>query len=319
MATKLPASIFNMRSFFSKAIPKGLRRLAWNGISFCVPTNWELTSYTNKARGISRISAENEYSLRLEAEWVYSHNKLQFQKIIKNYEESSKKLTLHADQKIEIGHLPSHWSATHFIFKETSTEDNKSLKVFSHELVTVFYTCPQSSLFCYFILHFLPENPEDPVLITQQLTQSFENHKENNSIPWQLFDAEFKMPKRFNLTQTAFDVGSKLMVFEWDMRRFFIWHFSCADMFLKNDITPEIWVVSLLKSFKTVRGINYFSKVPDEISWKRKRLHPIGHFDEMIKLCYRYEIGFHIDRHKNQLIVWLYHHRNKKDLDGLLD
>lgn len=316
--TQAPTSIFNLKNTFSKSVPDGSRRLAWDGISFCVPTNWEITSYTDKRRGIRRVEIENEYSMRLEAEWVYNQQAVQLDKIMKNYEEASKELTLHADSRKAIGNLPNHWSATHFVFKETSTDTDKTLKVFSHELATIFYNCPQNSIFCYFILHFLPESSEDPVELTQKLTNSFENHNNaNGSIPWQLFDAQFKLPQRFKLLKTTFDIGSKLMIYEWKMRRFFIWHFSCADMFLKNGITPERWVLGLLKAFKSVRGIKYFSNDPGQITWKRKRLHPIGHFDEMIRLCYQYKIGFHINKENNQLVVWLYHYRGKKDCDGL--
>jgi hypothetical protein len=313
----IPNSLFNLEKFFSKAIPENSRRLAWNGISFCVPQNWEIASYANLSKGITRVVAENEYTMRLETEWVYSNMKIDLEKIMKSYQEASKALTLHADSQHALNDLPEHWNATHFVFKETSTENGQELKVFSHELVTIFYTCPHKSLFCYFILHFLPENPENPIQTTQELVHSFENHAPQNETPWQLFDAQFKMPKSFKLTKTVFDIGSKLMAYEWDMRRFYIWHFSCADMFLKEDLTPEKWVLGLLKAFRTVRGIKYYSKSAGEITWKRKWLHPVGHFDEIIRACFQYKIGFHLDKEKNQLVVWLYHYRNKRDLDFL--
>jgi len=167
----------NIDGCFRHAVPDGGRRLAWDAVSFCVPSNWELAVYKFRRRNVSRIELEDEYSIRLEAEWIRSRKNMDLQGIMKRYEAASKPLTLKSEERLNIEGLPQGWHATHFVFKETGPEEgDDELKIMRHDLVTAFYLCPHSSIFCFFLIHFLPDDAEDPVEMIRMISATFQNH-----------------------------------------------------------------------------------------------------------------------------------------------
>mgnify|MGYP006425215569 CR=1 FL=1 len=307
------SELLDLKDCYQSKIPAGYRRLAWEGVSLCVPSNWEIADYRYLRRQACRIEIEDEVAIRLEAEWVRATGRLNLESIMERYEKASKPLTVKAEEKEGILGLPQGWHATRFIFKETGAGKGASLKFIRHELVTAFYICPQSSLFCFLLLHFLPEDREDPVEITQRLASSFKDHRDEDYTPWQLFDLSYKMPSKFSLTKASFDIGSKLMIFEWEKRRLFLWTHSCADVFLKGT-SPEKWAVGNLNAEKRVRGIIFRNKTGEGMGWRRKKMHPFGSRDDIGRWCFRFHVGCKVMKENNQLLVWVYHYRENNDL-----
>ena len=301
-------------------IPARQRRIAWDGISFCVPSNWELAVFRFLRRGVGRIELEDEYSVRLEAEWTRSRKRVNMDRIMQRYEAASKPLTLKSEAHHAIEGLPDGWHATHFIFRETGTDEaQQDLHVKQHGLATVFYVCPRKSIFCFFLLHFLPEDTEDPVALVQGLSTTFQDHRQAQMVPWALFDIACGVPRRFVLEEAKFDIGAKLMVFKWKSRRFYLWHFSCADMFLKNGTSPEQWAAAFLNGFKGLKVPVFRAHEKRGITWRRHRLHPFGHRQEIARWCYRYDVGCQKLDQKNMLVVWVSHYRHESDLQHTVD
>lgn len=303
---------------FIHELPDGSRRIAWDGVSFGVPVNWDLAVYRFLRRGVTRIELEDEYTVRVEAEWIRSPRRLNLESIMQRYEKASKPLTLKSDERHDVTGLPAGWHATHFVFKETGiAEGQASLGVTRHDLVTAFYLCPASSLFCFFMLHFLPEDPEDPVGIVRQLAATFQDHHEDAFTPWQLFDIAFKLPREFALARTQFDIGAKLMVFTWKLRRYFLWHFSCADVFLADGTSPAEWACGYINGARVLKGPVFSPDGRGGITWRRRRPHLFGHREEIARLCYRYRVDCRLVEPDNKLVLSVFHYRREDDLTRL--
>jgi hypothetical protein len=270
-------------------------------------------------RGASRIELEDEYTVRMEAEWVADHKReLDVQRIMKRYEAASKPLTLKSEENTPVAGLPEGWHATHFVFKET-VKDKKvgGLEVITHGLITAFYICPQRSLFGFFLIHFMPDDPEDPVATICKLAETFRNHTTRPVTPWELFDVSFCLPGEFRLEKTHFDIGSKMMRFKWKSRRLHLWHFSCADMFLKDGMTADRWATGFLNGYGGFKGIRFGPDGKGGITWRRRKPFLFGHRSEIACWCFKYDIGWKLAEETRQLVVWVYHYRRQSDLQVL--
>ena len=292
------------------------KRIAWDAVSFLIPANWELALYKFLKKGITRVEIEDEYAVRMEAEWIRPTKRLHMNTILARYEQRSRKLTMRASHRKPIEGLPAGWIATHYTLSETvpNTKRKTGLQVVKHGLVTAFYLSPDSRFFAFVILHFLPDDKEDPAAVTSLVASEFRQHLDGPLVPWQLYDIAFELPRDFLLESTLFDIGSKLMAFRWNRRRFYLWHFSCADMFLKEGIVPEKWAAGHLNDFRRIRGGKFFVDSGGQIRWRRRRRHLIAYRDEIAHWCFKYEARCHIDPEKNQLVAWVFHYRRQADL-----
>ena len=295
--------------------PAAAKRIAWDAVSFLIPPNWELAVYKAMRRGVTRVEIEDEYSIRMEAEWVRPGGKLRMENILARYELRSKQLTARADSHEAIEGLPAGWHATHYILSETTTDRKKpGLQIVKHGLVTAFHLCPGTNLFCFLVLHFLPGDKEDPAKVINLVASDFRDHGRSELIPWALYDIAFEVPREFLLENTLFDIGAKLMIFRWKLRRFYLWHFSCADMFIKDGVVPQEWVAAYINDSRLVRGGSFRVGEDGEIAWKRRRRHLIAYRDELARWCFRYKVNWRLDADRNRLIAWVFNYRNPEDL-----
>ncbi len=303
-----------MDGCFRNAVPDGERRIAWEGVSFGVPSNWDLAVFKFLRRGARRIELEDEYAIRLEAEWVRSRKDLDLARIMKRYETAAKPLTLKSDEQITVDGLPEGWYATHFIYKETGADTGgETLAILQHDLVTAFYLCPRKTMFCFVLVHVMPEDSENPVEIIQRIAHSFQDHYGEPKIPWCLFDISFSLPQALRLEQAHVDIGNKLMVFNWRRRRYFLWYFSCADMFLNDGTTPAEWSCGYLNGARLLKAPVFYPDGPQTIRWRRRRPFFLGHREEIATLCFRYAAGCHLDEAENRLLLWVWHYRYDDD------
>lgn len=293
-----------------------LKRLAWDGVSFPVPQNWELALYQRIKRKIWHLEIEDEYSVRLEVEWIVRQKTLDMETVLKRYEQAATSLTRKATQRKVVDAVPKGWTATHYIFQETEGNRGQGLKTVEHGLTTAFYTPPDKKMFCFLLLHTYPESTGSPYDITRTITSGFERHT-GPLIPWQLFDISFDLPRDFLLENTQFGIGSKLMIFRWRLRRFYLWHFSCANHILKDGKTMEEWAAGYLNSFRHIKGLRFYPGKNGEIKWKRRRRHMLGHREEIVRLCFRYRIRCHHDHDRNRIVLWLYSYRKEEDLEKI--
>ncbi|MFO7870021.1 MAG: hypothetical protein R6V03_01140 [Kiritimatiellia bacterium] len=295
------------------------RRISWDRVSFLVPENWEVALYRFLKKGVTRLELEDEYAVRMEAEWIRPGRKITPKQILDRYEKSTRKLTMRASRTKRISGLPPDWHATQYIMRETlpTRSNKKELSAVEHSLVTAFYLCPRSTLVGCFFVHFMPGDRESPVKIMKVLSSDFIKHNEAGLVPWQLYDISFEVPHDFLLENTKFDIGSKLMIFRWKMRRFHLWHFSCADRFLKGDKSMEEWVTGYLNTFRGFPGIVFRPGKNGEILWRRRAPHVIAHRDEISRWCFKLKVHCRVEKQNNQLIVWAFSYRKEEDLQVL--
>ena len=300
-----------------KAVSHDPRAIAWDGVEFNVPWNWELGLYKFLRKGVSRIEIEDEYSVRLETEWIRP-SKRGFNRdvVLKRYQEAAEQFSRKASETAAITGLPPGWTANRFVLKEmVPSKKKRGLELAESEHICALYLCPRGTLLMFVLLHFLPDDREKPLKVMTMIAESFRHHTDERLIPWKLYDIAFELPRDFLLESTLFDVGSKLMIFRWKTRRLYLWHFSCADMFLKSGVVQEDWVTGYLNGCALIRGPVFIPGKNGGVLWKRYWKHPFGHRDEIGRLCFKYKIHCRRDMVKNQLIVWVFHHRKPEDLE----
>jgi hypothetical protein len=292
------------------------REFAWDGVEFQIPWNWELGLYEFMRKGVSRIEVEDEYVVRLEAEWIRPTKRaLRPAAILEKYKDAAGALTRMAHETIEIHGLPPGWAATRALQRTTgSSRKKRGLAVSERESICAIYVCPQSKLLLFVLLHFSSEDKENPEEVMRMIAGSFRDHAEAPLIPWKLFDIAFELPREFKLARASFDVGAKHMVFRWKTRRLHLWHFACADMFLKGGEGMEEWVTGYLNAYSQIRGIVFMPGKNGEILWRRRARHLFGHRNEIASWCFQYKAGCRLDAGRNQLLAWVYHYREAGDL-----
>ena len=283
--------------------PLPTRRFAWDGVSFLVPENWDLAVFQHRRRH-TRIELDDDYTVRLEGEWIRSRRDLEIQKIQKRYDQAARVLNQDAQQIVRLGPLPDDWVACLYVMPE------------NQRLLSVFHLHRESGLFCFLMLHFGPEAAERPGPVLEAVVRSFRLH-EGPVAPWELYDIRLEMPAEFRLAHTDFQTGNKLMLFQWRGRRFYLWHVSLADLILKRH-TLEAWAVDLLNTSWLIKGPIFSVGEDQKLTWRRRWRHRLtGHYDEIYRWCFSYELDIIHDQEANRLIVWLYNYRDPDDLRQL--
>jgi hypothetical protein len=293
------------------------RTISWDGLSFAVPANWELALYKRVKRKIWHLEIEDEYSVRLDIEWIAPKSPLDIPTVLGRYEKGASQLTRKAASSKAVDNMPEGWNATHHLLRDTEgRKGQKGLQSTEHGLTTAFHVSPDKRLFCFVLLHTYPESPEGPVGTIRDFAKGFVRH-DGPLIPWQLYDLSFELPRDFLLEYTQFDIGAKLMVFRWRWRKLYLWHFSCADRFLDQGQSKEEWATAFLNSFRHIRGLRFDPGRNGEILWRRRRRHLFGHRDEIVRGCRRWQARCRRDEENNQLMLWVFNYRKDSDLEKL--
>ena len=289
---------------------------AWDGVSFEIPENWELAIYKFPKKKVTRLEFEDEYSVRMEIEWMRPRRALSPTRIRERYEKQARKLTALAHHQKAVTKLPSGWYGAYFTFREViPTKRKRGLSVVPHGMVTAFYLPPESDFFCFVIIHEMPNDPEDPREVLRMVSRNFYRHDRDPLYPWRLYDIAFRLPADFKLERAQFAVGSKIMNFTWQRRRFYLWFLSCADVILKDGVDHARWVTGFLNAYAGFRGIHFYPGEGTDVIWKRRSRYPFGHRDEWGRRCMQYGIHSFVDQEKNQLVIWVMQHRHARDLE----
>ncbi|MBN1669845.1 MAG: hypothetical protein JXR37_02355 [Kiritimatiellae bacterium] len=283
--------------------PDAYHRFAWDGLSFDVPAQWNLSSYTFGRRS-NTVEMEDDVELRLQLEWVNLRGRLEIGKVQKRYAAQAKAVTEAAETVEPVGGLPEGWHAFAYSMRER------------RRLLTAFFLAPDASLFCFFVLHFGRSGRGQPARVILRLAGSFAARMVGEA-PWSFYDVAFTLDRGFRLANTSLQSGRKLLVFHWRMRRLFLWFFSLADVLLKErDI--QSWAVEFLNGFKLVRGPRFVPGEDGAIVANRRRFrYPFGHYEEIGRQCFRYHVQYVHDRSQNRVVLLLYHYRRGADLSML--
>lgn len=279
-------------------------RFAWDGFSFQAPPDWNLSEYSMQ-RESSWVRMEDDNAVRLEMEWVRSRRPLDMERIQKRFAAISKSLTSTGAETRALADLPDAWSA--FLY---SMPDGQ-------HLLAAFRFVPGSDFFCFFKLHFEFASLREPPRVIRMIASTFQLHTQD-AIPWELFNISFRINREFRLLATSFQAGRQLMIFEWRRRKLHLWFFSLADLMLR-DTSMETWCVDFLNGFKGIQGPKF--RTGDQcgvILARRLRRYPLGHSEEIVRWCFRYQAHCVHLAAKNQIVLWVFQHRTDADLDRLM-
>jgi hypothetical protein len=123
------------------------------------------------------------------------------------------------------------------------------------------------------------------------------------------------MPNTLRLLSTELAAGRKLLLFHRGMRKFYVWHFSVADVVTADFESPASFAASFLGIQQQFRALIVEPDGEDRLVCKRRRLrYPLGHFDEVGRMCYKYRAGMRLLPDRNMLRIWIYNYRRERDL-----
>jgi len=275
-------------------------RFAWDGISFSVPFSWNL-SVQQCRKGVSSIELEDDTSLRLQLDWTRPRSKIDIETVRRRYSKLSKNLVGAADRVEPVAGLAEGWTAFRYVMPDRRC------------LVIAYFLASTGDVFCFFRVHFSPRERKRRARTLDLIFSSFRVHA-GDIVPWEFYDVAFDLGVEFSLNGTSLHAGRKLMIFQWGLRRLFIWHFSLADVILKrNDIGQ--WAVDFLKESKVVCGPVFELDEDGSIRSRRTLRYPLGHYEEIGRQCFRYQAGYRHLPKKNQIVLWVFNHRRPEDAE----
>lgn len=279
---------------------KTFRRFAWDGFTFDTPWEWNLARHETRG-ALSRISMEDDSSLRLEMEWSRNRRRPDAGQVRQRFDALAAEMR-RADAKVTpVAALPPGWVAAVYTMPDGRRRVN-ALCLAGADFTGVF------------TLHFNPTGLREPLRTIRQLASSF-NLSDGALTEWAVFDFKFYLNADFLLTGTAFDAGSKLMIFEWRWRRFFVWWFSPADVIVRRQPMEE-WCSRVLNRFKTLRGpIFQPGAVSGELVWRRDKRYPFGRFEDLYRGCQRYRARCRELHEHNIILLTLFQYRRDTDLN----
>jgi hypothetical protein len=280
---------------------KNSHSIAWDGISFLVPESWSFAAYSYKKKGVTSIQLEDDYNIRLEVEWTRPHAKLNLDRIRKRYAKKAQGVEKHATKSFEYRGLPGGWGAHLYTMPDR------------FELLSAYYLSPQNEVCVWFRGHFSDKDPENAEEVLKLLTSC--EVRTQGMVPWSVYDIQFEVPSKFRLIRTAFHAGRKELTFQWRLRKYRLWFFSLAEIILRDNDMLE-WVVDFLNKSKDIKGPKFVIE-NGNICAKRRLRYPIGHNEEIGRMCFKYKIDcVHLEK-ENQIALCIFQYRTRSDLRQL--
>ncbi len=276
--------------------------LAWNGFSFEVPADWNLSDYAQRS-DISRLRLQDDTALRLELEWRRTRTPMDAHGIGRRYAVQAEGILREGATVALAAGLPPGWAA--YLYSMTD----------GRRLLTAFWVAPGGRFFAFFRLHFAAASRREPLRMIRRLAAGFRLHDEP-VVPWAVYDIAFRLNREFRLVSTAFQAGRKMLAFEWRLRRFFLWYVSLPDLFL-NGRAPEARCAEFLNAGRDIRGVlfepGHDGAIRARHTWRR----PFGHGEALARACFRYQARCRLLPEKRQLALWVFHYRRAADLAWL--
>ena len=276
-----------------------VRTFAWDGLSFQIPATWDLSAYDYRGR-VATFRLEDDDRIRLDAEWTTVGHPVNEEQLRRRCERYVSGFRSAAATTRDFEGLPRGWSAG-----EHAMADGR-------RVVTAFFLTADRTVFVHFRLHF--EEPVDlkPETLIRRLAKSF-LYRDRGMIPWSFYDMSFRLDRRWQLVRTSFLAGRKMMVFEWRLRRLYLWHLSFADRLLQSRTVGE-WGAAFLNEEKNLRGPCFRAAGDDRVEADRARRYALGHFEEIGRWTFRYHVMIQPLPSTNRLVVAVLNHRSAEDV-----
>ena len=280
-----------------------LKPFAWDGVGFVIPGGWELAIYQCKRQAV-RVEFEDDVSLRMTAAWAKGAAPADRRRLEKQYDRATDRTRHDALATRRLGDLPPGFSASLYDMPQDT------------RLITAIYRSPADDLLGHFALHFAPDHHEDPAALFARIASSLQVDR-GPVRSWRLYDIDLAVPRRFNLLNTSFGPGNKLMVFTHQGRRLYLWWISLADRILQSREGPAAWAVEFLNRTRLLKGPRFEVDPYGQPAARRRPKYLLGHYDEITRWCKRYDVQLLHLEPQNQLILTVYNFRKQTDLEQI--
>ncbi|MGI5922990.1 MAG: hypothetical protein ACOX9E_03505 [Lentisphaeria bacterium] len=297
---------------------------AWNGVAFLLPVSWEL-SYCDLRRGVTSVAHEDDCDRRLEAEWLVPDGLPSQDKVQNRFQQQVRAIAEKAGAVLPITGIDDAWTAHEYhlgtvagrqpprgaVTRQPQPDEAAAVLVIAYRLPRG----PDEPM-ALFRLHFPPGSREVPAVVMRSLCRSFRWWSAGEA-PWQFYDVSFMLRRDFRLAATALQAGRKLLQFEWRLRRLYVWHFSLAELVLAKQ-SVEAFCVDFLRQSKKLLPVPRWSITSaGGLTYRRRRLHFFGQFEEIGRCCFKYYAWCRHDPARNQIALWVMHYRRAADLQLL--
>lgn len=298
---------------------------AWNGVGFLLPVSWEL-SFCDLQRGVTSVAHEDDCDRRLEAEWLVPDSVPAQEKVQQRFQQQARAIAEKATAVLPIAGIDDAWTAHEYHLGDAAAQQPpRAVAAAAQQLprggaaavLVIAYRLPQGpgEPMALFRLHFPAGSRDVPAVVMRSLCRSFRWWSAGEA-PWQFYDVAFALRRDFRLAATALQAGRKLLQFEWRLRRLYVWHFSLAELMLAKQ-SVEAFCADFLRQSKLL-PVPRWTPMPDGgLTYRRRRLHFFGQFEEIGRCCFKYYAWCHHDPARNQIALWVMHYRCAADLQQL--
>ncbi len=284
-----------------------LHTFSWDGISFSVPDEWEMSSYeTNTTR--SHVEMDDGSVRRLVAEWTRLPPRFNALRIQQRYAKAGRAFKKQALSSKELSELPKGWFATLYVMAD------------GNHLLAASCLATEQRRFFSFLIYFYKEEIHNTsgtkeTELLRSIADSLKIH-DSPIVPWETFDFAFRLSSDFKLAETIFLSGRKQMVFEWRSRRLYVFLISLADMALSGR-PLNVFAAEFLNGIAGLRGPKFIPSEDGGVAYQRRAIWALGHADQIFRVCFRYKIGVQHFPERNQIFLWAFHYRRSDDLKKL--
>jgi hypothetical protein len=283
----------------------GARQLAWDGVFFPAPPDWDLSLYETRD-GVTSLVFEDPVEVKFELDWTEAGSEAERRRFLRRCKavESGLERAGRNAERLGAG-IPSWWSARRYRMEDGGT------------LLTALHAGRRFPILAHARFHGRREEEPQLMETARMLLDGF-GFQADGAAPWRVFDIAVRVPRRFRLAATSFLAGRKMMGFECRMRRLFLWRLSLADRLLKDEPAPVV-VARFLSRCKELTGVRFEADGAGGVAARRSPWHPFGHSGEIGRWCFRYHVAFTADTNRNALVLLVFHYRDGRDLDWIRD
>lgn len=275
---------------------------AWQGFACEVPVEWNLAGYA-VTDGIASVRLHDDFGLRLEFEWRASRPALKTEIIRRRSAKIAAAMIAAGAQAENIADLPAEWSACLY-----SRPDGK-------RLLTAFRLAAENNFFGLLKIHFDNASSRAADRIVRRLAASFKLYGAGLA-PWAFYDVAFQLRSDFKLVATSLRAGRKLLVFERQLRRLYLFFFSCADLLLQKQ-PLEKYCAGYLNGFKALAGVKFAAGENGGITSRRQWRRFWGNVEPLVRGCLRYQAWCRLLPERNQIFLGAFNYRRPADLAWL--
>lgn len=273
-------------------------RIAWDGVDFPVPRDWEISNH-GYDRGVSSIILEDSGEVRLQMDWAPATDKRSCERVSSQHSQLVSQLESLSKNPDRIEDVPSGWT-----LEEHQLSGGTGL--------VIGMLSPSIGRVSVFVRLHADSDPDYPLReIALQLVSAFSFHEKGN-IPWYVYDLRVRVPRLFKLRRTSLLAGRKLLIFESRLRRLWIWRFSLAERLLQGRPTAEA-LAEELNRHKDFPGVRFHAERNGALVARRRRAHPFGHREEIGRWCFRYDADYRHDKTNDALLLRVFQYRHETD------